>query len=164
MYNYSTSNIYSIAILTIFFIYFFIKATLFIKRVMSKSLLKKNRTLKKLKRLSWDDFELFCMEFFEKKGWKVKGNSKKGADGGVDIWMTKSLFGNKTLAIVQCKRYVETPVTVKVIREMYGLMHEYKADQAYIVTTSYFTKECYKFVKEKNIVLINGNKLIQMLK
>jgi len=163
MYNYSTSKSYSIALLAMFFIYFFIKAVLFIKRVMSKSLLKRNRTLKKLKRLSWDDFELFCMEFFEKEGWKVKGNSKKGADGGVDIWMTKSHFGNKTSAIVQCKRYVETPVTVKVIREMYGLMHEYEVDRAYIVTTSYFTKECYKFVKEKNIELINGNKLIQLL-
>ena len=163
MYNYSTSKAYSIAILTIFFIYFFIKIVLFIKKFKSKSLLKKNRTLKKLKRLSWDDFELFCMELFETKGWKVKGNSKKGADGGVDIWMTKSHFNNKTLAIVQCKRYEETRVTVKVAREMYGLMHEHEADQVFIVTTSHFTKECYKFVEGKNIELIHGDKLIQML-
>ena len=163
MYNYSTQQAYSIAILTIFFIYFFIKISLYIKKIMSKSLLKKNLTLKKLKRLSWDDFELFCMEFFEKEGWKVKGNSKKGADGGVDIWMTKSLFSHKTLAIVQCKRYENTSVTVKVVREMYGLMHEYEANQVYIVTTSHFTKECYKFIKGKNIELIHGDKLIQML-
>ena len=103
------------------------------------------------------------MELFKKDGWKVKGNSKKGADGGVDIWISKSTFKSKTTAIVQCKRYEQTAVTVKVIREMYGLMYEYEVDKAYIVTTSYFTKECYKFVDGKEIELINGDTLVQMI-
>jgi len=139
------------------------KSIYLIKGFSNRSLLKRNRTLKKLKRLSWDDFELLCMELFEKNGWKVRGNSKKGADGGVDIWMSKSTFKSKKTAIVQCKRYEQTAVTVKVIREMYGLMHEHEVDKAYIVTTSYFTKECYKFVNEKNIELINGNTLVKMI-
>ena len=163
MQNYSTLELQSIAILFIFFIYFIFKIRAFLKNFTTRSLLTRNKTLKKLKRLSWDNFELLCMELFEKEGWKVKGNSKKGADGGVDIWMSKSTFSNKTVAIVQCKRYDETKVTVKVIREMYGLMYEYEADKAFIVTTSYFTKECYKFVEGKNIELINGNKLIGMI-
>ena len=163
MQNYSTLELQSIAILFIFVIYFAFKIRKVIKNFTNRSLLNRNKTLKKLKRLSWDDFELFCMELFEKEGWKVKGNSKKGADGGVDIWMSKSTFNNKTIAIVQCKRYDETRVTVKVIREMYGLMYEYDADKAYIVTTSHFTKECYKFVDGKNIELINASKLLKML-
>ncbi len=163
MYNNSTIEIHSIAILLLFFVYFTINIILFIKRNSRRSLLNKNRTLKKLKRLSWDDFERLCMELFKKNGWIVKGNSKKGADGGVDIWMSKSRFNSKTIAIVQCKRYSETSVSVKVIREMYGLMYEYEADRVFIVTTSYFTKECYNFVKDKNIELINGNKLVEMI-
>ena len=138
---------------------------LFFKNSGNKSLLKRNRTLKKLKRLSWDDFELLCMELFEKNGWKVKGNAQKGADGGVDIWMhKKSIIKRSTSAIVQCKRYDDALVTIKVLREMYGLMHEHDVDVAYIVTTSRFTKECYKFIEGKSMVLIDGNELVHMIK
>ena len=138
---------------------------LFFKNLGNKSLLRRNRTLKKLKRLSWDDFELLCMELFEKNGWKVKGNAQKGADGGVDIWMhKKSIIKRSTSAIVQCKRYDDALVTIKVLREMYGLMHEHDVDVAYIVTTSRFTKECYKFIEGKSMVLIDGNELVHMIK
>jgi restriction endonuclease Mrr len=47
---------------------------------------------------------------------------------------------------------------------MYGLMYEYEANKAYIVTTSNFTKECYKFASGKEIELINGNTLLKMIK
>jgi len=164
MQNYSTLQIESVAILVILFLYFFYKSIRFYKKLRNRSLLHRNRTLKKLKRLSWDDFELLCMELFSKKGWKVLGNEKKGADGGVDIWMKRSsLMKQKRSAIVQCKRYDDAMVTIKVIREMYGLMHEYDVDVAYIVTTSRFTKECYRFIEGKNMVLIDGNKLVQMI-
>ncbi len=133
-------------------------------RFKNRSLLKRNRTLKKLKRLSWDDFELLSMELFSKMHWKVLGNEKKGADGGVDIWMQKKSFTKKNIsAIVQCKRYDDALVTIKVIREMYGLMHEHNVDEVYIVTTNRFTKECYPFVEGKSMTLIDGENLIKLI-
>ena len=159
MHNYTTLETQSIAILIIFFLYFIFKIRVFFKNLGNKSLLKRNKTLKKLKRLSWDDFELLCMELFRKKGWKVLGNEKKGADGGVDIWMKK----RRRSAIVQCKRYDDAMVTIKVLREMYGLMHEHDVDEAYIITTSRFTKECYKFIEGKNMVLIDGAALVKII-
>lgn len=100
------------------------------------------------------------MELFIKNGWKVIGNEKKGADGGVDIWMEKKSFAKQNIrAIVQCKRYEDALVTIKVIREMYGLMHEHGVDEVYVVTTSRFTKECYHFVEGKKIKLIDGKAL-----
>jgi len=164
MQNYSTLQIQSIAILAILFFYFLYKMRVLCQKLRNKSLLGRNRTLKKLKRLSWDDFELLCMELFAKQGWKVLGNEKKGADGGVDIWMKKSSFTKKNMsAIVQCKRYDDALVTIKVLREMYGLIHEHNVDKAYIVTTSRFTKECYKFIEGKNMILINGEELIKLI-
>ena len=128
-------------------------------------MLKRNRTLKKLKRLPWDDFELLTMELFSTMGWSVLGNEKKGADGGVDLWMKKSSFTKKNIsAIVQCKRYDDALVTIKVIREMYGLMHEYEAHEVYIVTTSRFTKECYPFTEGKKITLIDGESLVSLIR
>ncbi len=164
MQNYSTLQIQSVAILIILILYFIYKLRKFYKKLRNKSLLGRNKTLKKLKRLSWDDFELLCMELFTKQGWKVLGNEKKGADGGVDIWMKKRSLTKKNIsAIVQCKRYDDALVTIKVVREMYGLMHEYDVHAAYIVTTSRFTKECYKFVEGKNMILINGEELVKMI-
>jgi restriction system protein len=164
MTNYATTQIQSFALIIIFFFYFLIQFVLLWKSIKNRSLLKRNRTLKKLKRLSWDDFELLTMELFMKIGWKVSGNEKKGADGGVDIWMQKGHFIQKgTSAIVQCKRYEDTKVTIKVVREMYGLMHEHSVDEVYIVTTSGFTRECYTFVAGKQITLINGESLVELI-
>ncbi|MCF6243995.1 MAG: restriction endonuclease [Sulfurovum sp.] len=164
MQNYTTSEIQSITLLVLFLLYFVWKIKRITRRYKNKSLLKRNRTLKKLKRLSWDDFEVLCMQLFSKMGWSVKGNEKKGADGGVDIWMQKRSFTKKNItAIVQCKRYDDALVTVKVIREMYGLMHEHGVTEAYIVTTSRFTKECYPFVEGKKMRLIDGTGLLKYI-
>jgi restriction system protein len=156
----TNSDIFTIGILITLFSYLLIKTISVYKRLGKKSLLRKNKTITKLKRLSWSDFELLCVELFEKQGWNATGNSKKGADGGIDIHMKKK----KIKAIVQCKRYDETRVTVKILREMYGLMHEHEADKAYIVTTSVFTKECYHYIQGKNIELINGVSLVKLIR
>jgi restriction system protein len=164
MTDYSTQQIQSLSLLAIFSFLFIYKIRKVLKGLGNKSLLHRNRTLKKLKRLSWDDFELLTMELFSKQGWKVKGNEKKGADGGVDIWIEKTSFTKKNItAIVQCKRYEDALVTIKVIREMFGLMYEYEVDEVYVVTTSRFTKECYSFIEGKKITLIDGKKLISLI-
>ena len=164
MTNFTISQMQSIALLVLFLLIFLYQIREFLKGLKSGSLLKRNRTVKKLKRLSWEDFELLTMELFIKMGWKVVGNEKKGADGGVDLWMQKKSWTRKNIsAIVQCKRYDEALVTIKVIREMYGLMHEYDVDEVYVVTSSRFTKECYVFSEDKKITLIDGEKLLALI-
>ena len=161
---YAIQEPYSVGILLFFFVYFLGNISIFLYGFFYPTLLSKNRTLKKLKRLSWDDFEKLCMELFQKEGWNVRGNVKKGADGGVDIWIERSMFWqSKTTAIVQCKKYEDSFVGIKVVREMYGLMYEYEVDGVYIVTTSRFTKECYKFIENKEIFLINGEDLVKLI-
>ena len=164
MTNYTISQIQSLALLILFGLWSLYAVYRFYKRFSDKSLLNKNRTLKKLKKLSWEDFEHLTMELFEKLGWSVEGNMKKGADGGVDIWIEKrSWMKQDVYAIVQCKRYEDSVVTVKVIREMYGLMYEYEVDEVYVVTTSRFTKECYAFSQGKKITLIDGEGLVRLI-
>ena len=154
----------SIALLILFALMFLYQIVKVWKGKRNRSLLYRNRTLKKLKKLSWDDFERLTMELFSKRGWRVTGNAKKGADGGVDVWMQKKSFTKKNIsAIVQCKRYDDAMVTIKVIREMYGLMHEYNVDEVYVVTTSRFTKECFSFAEGKKITLIDGERLINLI-
>jgi len=164
MYHYSQQTLYAFGILLFFAGYFLWYLFGFIYRVFHPTLLRKNRTLKKLKRLSWDDFERLCVELFEREGWHAKGNEKKGADGGVDIWIERrGVIGTTQKAIVQCKKYEDSFVGIKVVREMYGLMYEYEVDCVYIVTTSRFSKECYKFIENKEIFLINGEELVALI-
>ena len=157
---YSDIQIYSIGILLFFLILFFMKIMRYPRYSPPKRYLRRYRSLKKIKRLSWSEFEYLCNVIFRQQGWKTQGNTQLGADGGVDIWMKK----HGKHAIVQCKKYEDAKVTIKVIREMYGLMYEYNADMAVVVTTSDFTKECYRFVEKKQIDLINGDKVIHMIK
>jgi len=151
------------AILVFFAFFFIYKFGIWFYHITHRSLLSRYNSEKKLKKISWQDFEKLCMELFIKDGWSVRGNDINGADGCVDIWMKKQKFISTTKAIVQCKRYENTFVTIKVVREMYGLMYEYKVDKVFIITTSYFTKECYKFVKDKDIELIDAKKLIKLI-
>ena len=165
MTHFTNLQLESLALLILFFLLFAYKAIKLWQQFKTKSLLKKNRTLKKLKRLSWDEFERLCMELFANMGWEVLGNDKKGADGGVDIWMHKNaLMQKKRSAIVQCKRYDDALVTIKIIREMYGLMFEHDVDEVFVVTTSRFTKECYSFINEKKITLIDGESLVGLIR
>jgi len=149
-----------VGILIFFVGYFLLAARRWVRQYTQERLLRRAKSVKHLKRLSWEAFEALCMIVFQKQGWKVLGNKKKGADGGVDLWMKRRM----RRAIVQCKCYNDAMVTVKVIREMYGLMHEYDVHEVYIVTSSRFTKECYRFAKDKPIVLIDGEKLIGMIR
>ncbi|MCF6205568.1 MAG: restriction endonuclease, partial [Sulfurovum sp.] len=151
-YNYSDMEIYSFGVVLVFSALFLLRVSTLLMRSPSKRYLKRFRNEKKLKRLTWGEFEHLCRLLFEAEGWRVKENEKKGADGGVDLWMKR----RGTKAIVQCKKYEDARVTIKVIREMYGLMYEYDTDEAFVVTTSEFTKECYRFAEDKAITLING--------
>jgi restriction system protein len=160
MKTYTDIQIYSYAILLFFVSVSLFKIWYFMAFSSSRRTLKRYRSIKKLKRLTWDRFEEVCLLFFTVQGWHVTGNSRKGADGGVDLWMKK----RGVHAIVQCKKYEDARVSVKVVREMYGLMHEYDAQKVFIVTTSEFTKECYKFIEEKEIVLLNGEALVQKIR
>jgi restriction system protein len=157
---YTDEQYYSFALLVFFLLIFLFKIWYFFTISPSRRILKRNKSVKKLKKLSWEEFEMLCMHFFKEQGWQVNMNRHKGADGGVDLWMKK----RGTQAIVQCKKYEDARVTIKVIREMYGLMYEYDVQKVFIVTTSEFTKECYKFIEDKEIVLLNGEDLVQKIR
>ena len=158
---YHASDEYIVVGVLLFFALLFVwRVRQALMHIGDRSLLRKSRTLKKIKKMEWDDFERLCMALFAKQGWRVTGNEKRGADGGVDIWMKRRM----RRAIVQCKRYEDTKVTIKVIREMYGLIYEYGVDEAYVVTSSTFTKECYQFVKGKPMILIDGEMLVALIK
>ncbi len=92
--------------------------------------------------------------------------TRQSDDGGVDgVIYIKQPFG-RSMTIVQVKQYARSrnlgPVHV---RELIGSMHQVKAGNGLLVTTSDFTAQARTSAREfGRIELIDGNNLVHMIK
>ena len=91
--------------------------------------------------------------------------SPPGADGGVDIITEKGLLGfNHPRLVVQVKSS-DSPVDVKIVRELQGVMKNFQADHGLLVSWGGFTGAVPKETATKffEIRLWNSDDLIQMI-
>jgi restriction system protein len=84
-----------------------------------------------------------------------------GADGGIDL-IIKNAQG-KTIAIGQCKAWLSN-ITVKEVREFFGVMASEKVPQGYYFATSSFTQDAIKFCADKHISLLGKDDLLKNIK
>lgn len=80
-----------------------------------------------------------------------------GRDGGVDLILDK----NNTTTLVQCKRHTK-PVGVAVARELYGVLHDKKGDDAILACTGGFTQGVRDFTVGKPIKLLGLKEIIDL--
>lgn len=113
-----------------------------------------------LEHMSWREFELLVGEGFRRRGYAVKETGGGGADGGIDLVLT--LGGEKFL--VQCKQWKSFKVGVSTVRELYGVMAAHGAAGGFVVTSGRFTAEATAFAKGRNVHLIDGPDLLQLLR
>lgn len=102
--------------------------------------------------MSWQEFEMLVGEAFRRKGFAVAETGGGGADGGVDLVLTKD--GEKFL--VQCKQWRAFKVGVNVVRELYGVMAARGASGGYVATSGQFTQDAKDFAAGRNITLMDG--------
>lgn len=96
-------------------------------------------------------FEEIVAEVFRSKGFEVD-LTKRTRDGGKDIIAVHTdAIGIKNKYFVECKRYAESKkISVDVVRSLYGVMNTIDGpNKAIIVTTSTFTDDARKFVKQE---------------
>jgi restriction system protein len=105
--------------------------------------------------MSWQQFERLVGEAFRLQGYTVAETGGGGADGGVDLILSKD--GEKFL--VQCKQWKAFKVGVSVVRELYGVMAAKGAAGGFVVTSGRFTDEASAFASGRNVSLIDGPKL-----
>lgn len=105
--------------------------------------------------MSWQDFELLVGEAFRLQGYSVTESGGGGADGGVDLVLTRG--GEKHL--VQCKQWRAFRVGVDVVRELYGVMASKGAAGGFVVTSGRFTDDAIRFASGRNVELIDGPNL-----
>ena len=111
--------------------------------------------------IEWRRFEAVCERLFAQSGFKTKSQSH-GADGGVDVWMY-SAHAEGPVSIAQCKHWRGEVVTVKEIREFFGVMSSHKLQRGTFVTTSTFTPDAQKFANENGINALDGDKLLKLI-
>jgi restriction system protein len=99
-------------------------------------------------------------EAYSRQGYRVEETGQGGADGGIDLLLTKD--GATTL--VQCKQWRARQVGVSVVREMFGLMHHHGAAAVKVVCTGVFSSDCYRFAVGKPLELVDGEALLELVK
>lgn len=104
------------------------------------------------------EFEHYVADLFRLKGY-VATVTKKSGDGGKDIILTK----DNTNALVECKRFNKPKVTRPDIQKFHSALIDYNANDGFFITTGYFTKPAEEYAKDKNIHLINGEALLNII-
>lgn len=125
-----------------------------------QALVDQQTSLESLRAVPWKDFEFLVAEAYRRQGYDVDFSVGKGADGGVDLVLRKA----ERTSLVQCKQWKVFSVGAPVIREMFGLMTAEHADEAIIVTSGKFTAEAESFAQGKPIQLVDGPRLLQLIK
>jgi HJR/Mrr/RecB family endonuclease len=89
-----------------------------------------------------------------------------GADGGVDIFATQKSGIGELLVIVDCKRYApDKHVGVGIVRALYGISEQIRANMALLATTSFFTQPAKEFQRavKNRLSLKDYNDLVSWL-
>jgi restriction system protein len=109
---------------------------------------------------SWQEFEMLVGEAFRLRGFSVRETGGGGADGGVDLVISKD---NRSY-LVQCKQWKSQQVGVKIVRELAGLVAAKGVEGGVVVTSGSYTKEAVSFSRESGIKLIDGKQLHGFIK
>lgn len=111
------------------------------------------------------EFERMVCELLDKQGYKVK-LTKQTRDGGKDIIVVQKSVLGEFCIYVECKKYdASRPVSVGLVRELYGTVMADNATAGMIITTSYFTKDAKDYTEKikHRMTLKDYNDLVQEL-
>lgn len=95
-------------------------------------------------------FEEIIAEVFDRHDFEVQ-LTQRTRDRGRDIIAISSALGIRTKFIIECKRYAKNrPVSVSLVRELYGTQVQEGANLSILATTSRFTTPAKEFASERN--------------
>ena len=107
--------------------------------------------------MSGAEFEEFLRLRYKAEGYAVRKTPYTG-DYGADLILEK---GQQKIA-VQAKRY-KSNVGIKAVQEIAAAKLHYGANEAWVVTNSFFTKAALELAKSNKVKLVNRNELVEIL-
>lgn len=119
---------------------------------------RRNRRRGTIDEMEGHDFEYFCAELLENRGFLEVEVTRGSGDYGVDILAEKE---GVTYAI-QCKRYV-APVGVEAVQQVYAGRDYYDRMVGVVMTNQYFTSPAVEAAKRLKILLWDRGYLDSMI-
>jgi restriction system protein len=124
------------------------------------------RIVSHLYSLEPEEFEFFCRRFLERYGFEDMQVTKRGRDGGIDVYGTLEVGISNLHVAAQCKRYkTSSKISRPDIDQFRGAIQgEYQ--QGIYITTSSFTKDAQDSAFKRGcvpIVLIDGETLAEIM-
>jgi len=116
---------------------------------------------KEIEKMDGYEFEKLICSLIKKMGFNVK-HTKLSGDGGVDIIATSQETFFKGKYLIQCKRYYGS-IGEPPIRDLFGVVLHERANKGILITNSTFTESAKRFADGKNIELIDGKGLNELL-
>jgi len=132
---------------------------LFPVRLKARIDLQEAQAIDDLRKMDPSDFEELVAETYRALGNQAARTGKSG-DHGIDV---EVITPDGDHWVVQCKRYRD-PVGEKFVRELYGTMISEKASRGILVTSAETTPPAESWAKGKPIDLIDGRRLLKMMK
>jgi restriction system protein len=124
--------------------------------------------LELLKKIDPSFFEIVVVDLLLAMGYGGSKNDAgkvvgKSGDGGIDGIIDQDKLGLDKIYI-QAKRW-QGNVGSKELNSFVGSLVGFHADKGVFITTSDFTKDAYEYISKagKNIILINGQKLVELM-
>lgn len=112
-----------------------------------------------LRSMKPSEFEDYIADLFNRLGYKARAVGGSG-DGGIDVIAEK----NGVKHYIQCKKFITSKVVVGAVRDFYGALADHLAkDKGIFITTNIFTADAERFVEDKPIELIDGNRLTEYI-
>lgn len=103
-------------------------------------------------------FEVYLKALFRELGYRPEV-TKRSCDYGVDV-----ILKGKNRIVIQAKRYgIKNRVGIRAVQEVYAGKAYYKADEAWIVTNSVFTKQAEELAKACQVKLIDRLELQNLI-
>jgi len=134
---------------------------LFVLPTMIKYVRKKKRFnlmkksgIRDIDRMQGYQFEAYLQLLFKELGYRPVVTQKSG-DYGADV-----VLKGKNKIVIQAKRYgYRHNVSMDAVREVLAAMFYYKADEAWVITNSFFTKQAKTLAKACGVTLLNRYEL-----
>ena len=130
----------------------------------SDNQLSKPNVLGQLREMDPYEFEELVAKIWETQGWDAEVTSGS-TDKGVDIVATKEDTFEKRRHLIQVKRHGENSTVGSKEIQRYASLYQRdeQVDTVFVVTSNQFTKEAKEVSERRDVSIVNGDKLYEML-
>jgi restriction system protein len=120
----------------------------------------RQRALRDLAALSWQDFEEVIADAFRRHGYRVREVGGRGRpDGGVDVVLER----DGRITVVQVKHWRRDRVGVQLVRELYGVQRAMHAHHAMFAVMGSYTADARQFAAQVGMTLVDGEELLRII-